>query len=104
MHNLASVSLLSKFRFVIAEELLRINDELNNAFLRYDGYQRLRSNQPNQKLQPTGDFSMPPAYSPSAAPGSQSTPMVITGNLWLFLLRPVLLVFFVFWFIRLCFT
>lgn len=60
----------------VTEELLRINDELNNAFLRYDRYQRLRSNQPNQKLQPTGDFSMPPAYSPSAAPGSQSTPMM----------------------------
>ena len=61
------------------EELLTVNDELNNAFLRYDRYQRLRAGRAalQQETMPVVYPVQPPMYTPPpASPTHQMLPPV----------------------------
>jgi len=61
-----------------AEDLLTVNDELNNAFLRYDRYHRLRAGQSGMQA-PTDAPLYPPepvnGYAPPMYPAAQGMPM-----------------------------
>ena len=57
-----------------AEEILRINDELNNVFLRFDRHERLRGGPASQTAAPVSQPELAPGIHPVAAMPAANLP------------------------------
>lgn len=94
-----SVGLNKNLRLLtFAEELLSINDELNNVFLRYDRYKRLQSGRASSSQPESANTPAPPAYEVNAqlsySPAFQAPIQVCRSLKWNLLLAASVMVQF----------